>query len=213
MAGRYSLRFGEVPAAGAASLRQVSNLDASKQAVYLDLATGMPVPLSEAEARTSSAWDIGLRRSEVIINGGVAGPKGVRAVDLDSGRSERVEAVCGMTEASERPRIEGVDAAKLADSQLRWTASELEDAFQEKWFTYGSGQARGMGPAIGTWIVRGADGTSHFQELGDHGHRGRVEGGGRPSLAAAGAHPGDVAQSGLALVSIYETDYQYQTAG
>jgi hypothetical protein len=162
VAGRYSLRFGEVPAAGAASLRQVSDLDASKQAVYLDLATGMPVPLSEAEARTSSAWDIGLRRSEIFVNGGVAGPKGVRAVDLDGGRSEPVEDVCGMTEASERPRFERVDAATLADSQLRWKASELEDAFQEKWFTYDLTRHE-IAPAGGTWIVRGADGASHFK--------------------------------------------------
>jgi hypothetical protein len=162
VSGRISFRYGEVTAEGSAMLRQVADLDASKEPVYFDLAAGMPVALAEAEAKTSSAWDIAFRRSEVLINGGAAGPKGVRAVDLDAGRMDLEEAVCGMTEASERPRIDRVDAALLGDAKLRWKASELEDAFQQKWFTYDVATHE-IGPAEGTWIVRGGDGDSYFK--------------------------------------------------
>jgi hypothetical protein len=41
--------------------------------LYLDLKTGVKVDLNDLDARTSSSWDIGLKRSSLRLNGGDSG--------------------------------------------------------------------------------------------------------------------------------------------
>jgi hypothetical protein len=51
--------------------------DPRNKYTYLSLATGAVVDFSDADAATSSDWDIAFKRSLVKLNGGLSGPKGV----------------------------------------------------------------------------------------------------------------------------------------
>jgi hypothetical protein len=77
--GRFTLRYAEVSTEPGGLPARLEDLDASAKAVYIDLASGAAVALSEAEAKTSMAWDVGFRKSEMFVNGGLAGPKGCAA--------------------------------------------------------------------------------------------------------------------------------------
>jgi hypothetical protein len=160
--GHFTVRVAEVSGDTVGPARKIAGLDASTTTVYLDLAAGAPVALAEADAKTSMAWDIGLRKSDLFVNGGLAGPKGVRGADLDAGRAEAEADICNMTEASEQTRFEGVGAAAMAGPNVRWKSSDLEDAFQNKWYAYDPASHQ-ITPARGIWVVRGADGSSFYK--------------------------------------------------
>ena len=52
--------------------------------VYLDLATGTRVDLTDIEARTSNAWDIALKRASLRTNSGDSGPGGRTLAVVDA---------------------------------------------------------------------------------------------------------------------------------
>lgn len=49
------------------------NVAADNPYLYLDLKTGVKVDINDLEARTSGAWDIGLKRSSLRLNSGDSG--------------------------------------------------------------------------------------------------------------------------------------------
>lgn len=51
--------------------------DPANKYTYLDLSAGEVVDLTDAQAQDSTNWDIGFKRSTVILNGGVSGPGSV----------------------------------------------------------------------------------------------------------------------------------------
>lgn len=161
-AGRYTVRFAEVTAAGSSATQRIADLDASAGGAYLDLVTGTTTVLTESEAASSTAWDVGFRRSAVFLNGGVAGTKGVRGVDLDATRTDADPDVCLMSEASEQARFDAMGSAELAAQGLAWATSEVEGAFGDDWYAYDP-VAHAIGPGNGTFIVRAADGATFFK--------------------------------------------------
>jgi hypothetical protein len=158
---RYAVRFAEVTSSGSAATQRIADLDAST-AAFLDLASGAPVALTEADAASSPAWDIGFRRSDIFVNGGVAGPKGVRGVDLDAARVDVDADICAMSEASEQGRFDAVAASQLAAPTLAWRTSDIEGALKDAWYAYDP-ISHTISPGTGTWIVRGADGATFFK--------------------------------------------------
>jgi hypothetical protein len=50
--------------------------------LYLDLKNGVKVEVNDVQARTSTAWDIGLKRSSLRLNGGDSGAGGRKSVPV-----------------------------------------------------------------------------------------------------------------------------------
>lgn len=97
----------------------VTEIDASStsQFVYFDLAGGTTVQVTDPA--TSSAWDIAVRRYEVRLNGGVAGPKGVTGYDLANNAAATAQQVLGFTPDNQLPAFAAVGEAQVpADGQF-----------------------------------------------------------------------------------------------
>ncbi|MGN6107468.1 MAG: HmuY family protein [Kofleriaceae bacterium] len=60
--------------------------------IYVDLATGAKVDVSDLDARSSTAWDIALKRSSLRINGGDSGPGGRTLAIVPAGSLAEVTA-------------------------------------------------------------------------------------------------------------------------
>lgn len=166
----YSLRVARVTASGAEAAVTLEGIDATAGGVSgteadpsacLILATGETFPLTLAEAAGSKEWDLCFRRSSISVNGGLGGPGGVEAVDLDrdATASETLEEVMARTAESELARFEAVTFAQLSDAKLPWRGDRIVSAFSDRWILPGSSP---LAPESFTWLVAGADGTTPF---------------------------------------------------
>ncbi|MBI4828161.1 MAG: HmuY family protein [Nitrospinae bacterium] len=121
---------------------------------YFNLASGLRLDMDEAQARTSAAWTIGVKRSVICVNSGVAGPGAARLAcvtpPVDVSREEfarltgddfkkRFDAVTGVPDGAEF-REEGVEPAIFGWRERRG----------ERW----------AAPAGKGWKLRLADGES-----------------------------------------------------
>lgn len=168
VAAIYSLRYAGVTEAGPQPTTTLENVDATAggssgtendPSACLSLATGDVQLLLPAESVASPDWDLCFRRAAVSVNGGLGGPGGVEAVDLDRDKKEKVEEVMGLTAESELPRFDAVGHADLTDPSLPWTGDRIVSAFTDLWLEPG---ASPIAPAKFAWLVAGADGTTAF---------------------------------------------------
>ncbi len=65
---------------------------------YFNLTTGSMVDVSDEQAEGSNDWHIAFKRYEAKINGGVSGPLGIKAVDLEKIGHEKGTDFDGLTE-------------------------------------------------------------------------------------------------------------------
>lgn len=111
-AGYPEFRWAEIPDDGSDPDVFVEDLDATAGGVsadaddpsnrwtYFSFATG-EVVLSDEEALTSDAWDLGFKRFNIKSNSGPSGPKGVVTVDPDRERGETEAEVLDFTPESQ----------------------------------------------------------------------------------------------------------------
>lgn len=166
----YSLRLARVTEAGAEQTVTLEGIDASAGGVSgtdsdpgacLVLETGEILALTPVEAAASADWDLCFRRSSVSVNGGLGGPGGVEAVDLDAGATaaETLEEVMKRTAESELARFDEVTFAALSGSGLAWHGDRIVSAFSDQWLVPGSSP---LAPADFAWLVAGSDGVTPF---------------------------------------------------
>lgn len=166
----YSLRFARVSEPGVEPTVTLEGIDATAGGVSgtdadpstcLVLVTGETLALTPAEAAASKDWDLCFRRASISVNGGIGGPGGVLAVDLDRGATaaETLEEVMKRTAESMLARFEEVAWAALSDPELPWRGDRVVSAFSDQWTVPGSSP---LAPADFTWLVAGADGVTPF---------------------------------------------------
>lgn len=165
----YSLRASELLPDGPGPVLEVGGIDASAGGLAesdapsgcVDLDSGEISLLTPEQALGSSAWHLCFRRDTVAVNGGLSGPRGVEAVDLDGTATdtESLEEIRTRTASSELGRFEAVERSALEDSELIWEADRVVSAFGDLWLV---ADADPPEPTDDVWLVVGADGSSHY---------------------------------------------------
>jgi hypothetical protein len=156
----YAIRYAELTANGALATQEARGIDGTAGGAQsnptaasecIDLGTGARAMLTEAASAASTEWHLCFRRSAVRVNGGVAGPRGVVAVDLEAGAAETTDQIEARTPESERPRFDAVTLASFADKTFR--GDRVVSAFGGAWLDPTRSR-----PAPGTWLVVDASG-------------------------------------------------------
>jgi hypothetical protein len=164
----YRIRFAEVLEGGVGPTHELSELDATaggtesgdeQPEACVDLSNQDVIKLTPAQAAESSAWHVCFRRGAVAVNGGLSGPRGVEAVDLQADDMADEAEVQERTEESELPAFDAVDYDTLVDDRLDWRADGVATAFGRRWLEPGTDPAE---LSDSSWLVVGADGASKY---------------------------------------------------
>jgi len=166
----YRVRYAEVTDAGIGPTHEVAEIDATaggskdddqQPSGCLDLDSEEISALTPAEAAGSDAWQLCFRRDSISVNGGLSGPRGMQAVDLDGAATatETQDEIQKRTAASEKKRFEDVDRAALDDPALAYRADGVVTAFGQRWLEPGS---EPLAVSASVWLVIGADGASKY---------------------------------------------------
>jgi hypothetical protein len=166
----YRVRYAEVSEGGEAELVDISNIDATanndaanpdEPSTCLALATEGQSKLTPAEARESEDWDLCFRRDVISVNGGVGGPGGVEAVDLDAAETdgESVDDVMKRTASGELSRLEATSYDDLSASGLDYRGDEATSAFSGRFYLEDVPRSANVDTA---WLVAGPDGETRY---------------------------------------------------
>lgn len=167
----YRLRYAEVGAGGVGPTTTLDHVDATSEGAStpgdtpgacLDLATGKSRVLTVTEGASSSDWHLCFRRDRVSLNGGLSGPRGVEAADLDASQTaaETLPALQKKTAESELGRFDAVTYASLTAPAVAYHGDDqIRSAFTDQWLASGPGP---LSPEPGTWLVAGASGARHL---------------------------------------------------
>jgi hypothetical protein len=138
------------------------------------------VDLSDADAATSTDWDIAFKRSLVKLNGGLAGPKGVAGYfagnnteaygpdgsDADDKPDPLLPWFQAATADSERPDFEAVTDAQIpADTEFK--TDKLVPAIKGDgtndgwWFYHGAPTFAVTAVATNWWVIKSSAGDSY----------------------------------------------------
>jgi hypothetical protein len=167
----YQLRYAEVTPGAKGSLVVVKNLDATAgglggdtnaPSACLTLATGEQQSLTPKAALESPSWDLCFRRDSVSVNGGLGGPGGVTAVDLDAAETEgeTLDSVKVRTPEAEAGSFDAVSFATLTATAPQYRGDRIVSAFTDAWV-----DSSLEPPTLAhdsTWLVVGADGKSRY---------------------------------------------------
>lgn len=168
VSGLYAVRYAEVLPSSVGPTTDVETLDGTAggpsggedaTSECLDLASGQRTMLTPAAAQTSNGWHLCFRRTAITVNGGIAGGRGVVAVDLDAAQTaaETVGAVQTRTPASELARFDAANAGAFANAAFR--TDRVVSGFGDAWLDRSSGA---IAPANAAWLVVDASGTRKF---------------------------------------------------
>jgi len=132
-------------------------LDASSATafVYLDLSSGQAVQVTSPS--TSSAWDLAVRRYEVRLNGGVAGPKGLTGVNLANNENATTEQILAFTAENQKAAFDAVGPSNVPPAAS--FVSERVVANPLGWLTFG--QQGPVANATASWKVRRSSNGGH----------------------------------------------------
>jgi hypothetical protein len=170
VSAQYRVRYAEVTDAGSGEAHDVAGIDGSaggsqsddgQPSGCLNLDTEAVSALTPAKAAKSDAWHLCFRREGIAINGGLSGPRGMQAVDLQaqSTPDETEAEVMARTAASEKGLFDEQDFAALSDPRLVYRPDGIVTAFGQRWLEPGSDP---LALNDGVWLVLGADGASKY---------------------------------------------------
>lgn len=166
----YRIRYAEVVDGVVGETQEVAGIDATagndsaderQPSACVELDTQRVRELTPAEAAESEDWHLCFRRESIAVNGGLSGPRGVEAVDLQSDQTahETDDEIRARTEESERALFEGVDYAALTADDLAWAPDGVATAFARRWLEPGREPSE-LSDAV--WLVIAADGVSKY---------------------------------------------------
>jgi hypothetical protein len=170
VAARYHVRYAEVTEAGVLETHELTSIDATaggsqddddEPSACLELESETITPLTPKEAFESADWQLCFRREGISVNGGLSGPRGVKAVDLQAAQTadETEDEVQARTAEGELARFEEVDFATLSDDSLDYRDDGVVTAFAQRWLEPGSAP---LAVSDYVWLVVGADGASKY---------------------------------------------------
>jgi hypothetical protein len=184
VAALYHVRYAEVAPSGVGQIHEVSMLDATaggsqdddgEPSACLELESEQITRLTSSEAQGSADWQLCFRREAIAVNGGLSGPRGIEAVDLqaDETADETEDEIQARTAESEHERFAELDFEALSDPALVYREDGVVTAFAQRWLVPGSSPLE-LSDTV--WLVIGADGASkyllRFSELSDDPSRG-----------------------------------------
>jgi hypothetical protein len=167
----FQLRYAEVTPGANGSIVVVKNLDATAgglggdanaPSTCLTLGTGEQQALTPKAALESSSWDLCFRRDSVSVNGGLGGPGGVTAVDLDAAETEgeTLDAAKLLTPEGEAASFDAVDFKALTAPGLQYHGDRIVSAFTDAWVD--RSEEPPTLPQDSTWLVVGTDAKSRY---------------------------------------------------
>ncbi|MGF1644633.1 MAG: HmuY family protein [Thiotrichales bacterium] len=137
---------------------------------YFSFTTGELVPLTDAEAATSTAWHIAFKRTNIQLNGGVSGPGTVKAAVADAqsdyfeadGKTPNNSVFLNATAAQELAALEAITTdAGLTYQTDRDQPNIPNNGGDNGWWAYNP-QTHTVSARPGNWYVaRGAAGDSY----------------------------------------------------
>lgn len=113
--------------------------------------------LSVADPTISSGWDVGFNATDVMLNGGAAGPGGVLGYCICQNAGAGDDEVIAMTAAGELADFDAVGEADIPD-EATFESEVLQTAIAGWYSGEGAGAAAAPERA---WLVRLQDGTSY----------------------------------------------------
>lgn len=165
----YRVRYARVEPQGSGEVLELTNVDGTAggfqgavdaRAGCLDFDSGEVRLLGADELAEDVAWHLCFRRTQVLLNSGLAGSRGVLGVDLDASGEGDDRDVAMQSAAAELERFEAVDHAALDAESVSYRADDaLSSAFSGMWVLDPGPEAV---PSRGSWIVRGSDGEHHY---------------------------------------------------
>lgn len=170
VSGLYRLRYAELLESGEADAGEVDvdGLDATAGGVSgdadapsecLDLASGERRSIRPSVAASDAGWHLCFRRQTITVNGGVSGPRGVVAADLQETDTVH-ETLAEVQARSAESTLSAFRAATRGSFSATTLAPDrVVSGFGSSWVTP---HAAPPTPAPATWIVRGADGQHTF---------------------------------------------------
>lgn len=166
----YRIRFAELLDSGASETQELEGIDATaggtqtsdgEPSACLDLTDQSVSMLTPAQAAKSMAWQLCFRRESIAVNGGLSGPRGVEAVDLQAAdtATEAEADIQKRTAASEQALFDDVDYAALSAGTVDWRSDGVATAFAQRWLEPGTSP-----PALSdsVWLVMAADGAGKY---------------------------------------------------
>ncbi|WP_437539037.1 HmuY family protein [Sorangium sp. So ce726] len=166
--GLYQIRVAEITGDSAGEVTEIAGIDGTaggreappgEPSECVDLGTGEKTTLSAEEASASEAWHLCFRRDAISVNGGLGGPRGVGAVDLDVARTaeETTEEVSAKTAEGELPRFQGVSAE--AFSEQEFLGDRVVSGFGGAWLDRTKSP---VAPASAAWLAADAGGQARY---------------------------------------------------
>lgn len=131
-------------------------VDASTGWALVDLDAGAPVA---GDPAASTAWEMGVFATSVMLNGGAAGTGGVKGYCVCQNESATNAQVQAMTAAGEQADFDAVTAASAPADSAAWTSDALVPVLAG-WYDYNP-TTHVISPAAKSWKVRTAEGTGY----------------------------------------------------
>lgn len=164
----YHVRYAEVTEDGVGETRELERIDATAggsgadddaPSACLNLDTEESTLLTPEEAADSDDWHVCFRREGIAVNGGLSGPRGMTAADLQA------DLLAVETEAEIQARTAESELSLFVDTD--WAALDAADyradgvvtAFGARWLEKDSDP---LAVSDDVWLVTGADGASKF---------------------------------------------------
>jgi hypothetical protein len=170
VAALYRIRYAEVQESGVGVTQELAEIDATtggdatddqQPSACVDLDSGSVTPLTPEQAARSEGWHVCFRRESIAVNGGLSGPRGVEAVDLEADQTatETEDEIQARTSDSEQPRFDRVDYEALTLGSLGWATDGVTTAFARRWLQPGTDPLQ-LSDSV--WLVLAADGSSNY---------------------------------------------------
>jgi hypothetical protein len=166
----YRIRYAEVLAGEVGETQEIAEIDAtagndsaddSQLSACLDLDTQRLSELTPVDAADSDDWHLCFRREAIAVNGGLSGPRGVEAVDLqgDQTAQETEQEIQARSADSELAAFDEVDYATLSGDGVSWATDGVATAFAQRWLEPDSDP---VALSDTVWLVLAADGASKY---------------------------------------------------
>jgi len=130
-------------------------VDARTTWAYVDLDGESATQVTVADPATSTTWDIAFFGTNVMLNGGAAGPGGVVGHCLCQNADATAAQVMAMTLESQRPAFEAVTAAAIPTDESAWEDDALAPAITG-WYAYDF-VTHQVTPSGRVWKIRAAE--------------------------------------------------------
>src|SRR5688500_3246823 len=160
---------GELTLPADAPVEQLT-VDASTGWAHVDLSRRLVVP--QTDAARSTTWDIGFNATNVVVNGGAAGPGGVTVYCLCENANATSAEILAMTAEAQAGAFERVTLASVpAPTAPGWSS---ETFATRRWYRYNLAGDNRVSPTFDVYIVRRGADVYKLQVVGYYGPAGET---------------------------------------